>query len=88
MFARLIASYREHNLEAREDEGPQYFKEIPEFPYNIDSRESQLKTLSDKIDEIASQASNVTTKWSQDRQILDDVKTEFTNKLRQYDAIS
>jgi len=88
MFARLIASYREHNLEAREDEGPEYFQKIPEFPYNIDSREQQLKILSDKIDEIASQANDVTTKWSQERQILDEVKTEFTDKLRQYDEIS
>ncbi|MDB2410927.1 hypothetical protein N9W64_00560 [Gammaproteobacteria bacterium] len=88
VFARLIASYREHNLEAREDEGPEYFKEIPEFPYNIDSREEQLKTLSDKIDDIASEANAVTTKWSQDRSILDELKTEFTNTLRQYDEIS
>ena len=88
MFARLIASYREHNLEAREDEAPDYFKKIPEFPYDIDSRVEQLKTLSDKIDDIASSASHVTTKWSQDRQSLDEIKTEFTNKLRQYDEIS
>ena len=88
VFARLIASYREHNLEAREDEGPEYFQKIPEFPYNIDSREEQLKILSNKIDEIASQANDVTTKWSQERQILDEVKTEFTHKLRQYDEIS
>ncbi|MDB9700942.1 hypothetical protein OAB24_04030, partial [Gammaproteobacteria bacterium] len=61
---------------------------IPEFPYNIDSREEQLKTLSDKIDDIASEANAVTTKWSQDRSILDELKTEFTNTLRQYDEIS
>ena len=87
-FKRLIGSYRNYNLEARTDDAPAYFKEDIEFNWDTDNRDSQLKSLSTKIDDIGLKLGEQTTVWTKNRKDLDDIKINFLNKIRSYDSIS
>ena len=82
MFKRLIGSYRIHNLEARDDEGPDYFADKVELDWDIDNRENQLKEISEKIENISSKLSTLQTTWGQTRPTLEKKKNSFIEILR------
>ncbi len=88
VFADLIGSYRNINLENRETEAPSYFNEKPILEWDTDNRDEQLDSLNVKIDNISSGLKVKTEQWSRERQELESIKINFLNELRQYDSIS
>ena len=88
VFADLIGSYRNTNLETREDEAPDYFNEDPVLEWDRDNRDEQLLGLNTKIDKISTDLQVKTEQWSRERQELENIKIEFLNDLRKYDSIS
>ena len=87
-FKRLIGSYRNFNLESRSDEAPKYFKQDIKFDWDTDNRDSQLKSLSSKIDDIGDKLKQQTNVWAKKRKDFEDIKIEFLKKIRSYDSIS
>lgn len=87
-FKRLIGSYRNYNLESRSDEAPKYFNEDIDFDWDTDNRDSQLKSLSSKIDDIGDKLKQQTNLWTKKRKDFEDIKTKFLTKIRSYDSIS
>ena len=87
-FKRLIGSYRNFNLESRSDEAPKYFKEDIKFDWDTDNRDSQLKSLSSKIDDIGDKLKQQTNVWAKKRKDFEDIKIKFLKKIRSYDSIS
>ena len=88
VFADLIGSYRNSNLEYRDTEAPTYFNEKPILEWDRDNRDEQLESLSIKIDKIAVDLKIKTEQWSRERQELESIKIEFLNELRKNDSIS
>ena len=88
VFADLIGSYRNSNLEYRDTQAPAYFSEKPILEWDRDNRDDQLNGLSIKIDKISSELQVKTAQWSLERQELEAIKLEFLNNLRKYDSIS
>ena len=88
VFADLIGSYRNSNLESRDTEAPSYFNEKPILEWDRDNRDEQLNNLSIKIDTIAADLKIKTDQWSNERQELSTIKIEFLNELRKNDSIS
>ncbi len=87
-FRRLIGSYRNYNLEARNDEAPAYFKDDIPFDWDTDNRDDQLASLSSKIDDIGIKLGEQTGLWAANRKELEDIKIKFLEKIRSYDSIS
>ena len=88
VFADLIGSYRNSNIEFRDSEAPAYFNEKPVLDWDRDNRDDQLNHLNVKIDKISADLQVKTIQWSEERQELDAIKIEFLNNLRKYDSIS
>ena len=88
VFADLIGSYRNTNLEYRDDAAPAYFNDKPVLEWDRDNRDEQLEGLNSKIDKISADLQSKTTQWSQERQELEAIKIDFLNNLRKYDSIS
>ena len=84
----MIGSYRNYNLESRSDEAPKYFNEDIDFDWDTDNRDSQLKSLSSKIDDIGDKLKQQTNLWTKKRKDFEDIKTKFLTKIRSYDSIS
>ena len=59
-----------------------------EFNWDTDNRDSQLHSLSTKIDDIGLKLGEQTAVWAKNRKDLDDIKINFLNKIRSYDSIS
>lgn len=87
-FRRLIGSYRNYNLEARNDEAPAYFKDDIPFDWDTDNRDDQLASLSSKIDDIGIKLGEQTGLWAANRKELEGIKIKFLEKIRSYDSIS
>ena len=51
-------------------------------------RDSQLKSLSSKIDDIGDKLKQQTNLWTKKRKDFEDIKTKFLTKIRSYDSIS
>lgn len=88
VFSDLIGSYRNYNLEYRNDDAPSYFNVKPELGWDRDNRDKQLEKLNQKIDKISDDLKIKTEQWSRERQELEDIKINFLNELRKYDSIS
>jgi len=88
MFKRLIGVYREHNLEAREDEGPAYFADSIDLNWDRDNRDEQLKNISLEIDRISRRLIHLQDDWEKERKVLEDFKLEFVTNLRNDYGIS
>ena len=88
MFKRLIGVYREHNLEAREDEGPAYFADSIDLNWDRDNRDEQLKNISLEIDRISKRLIHLQDDWEKERKVLEDFKLEFVTSLRNDYGIS
>jgi hypothetical protein len=88
VFADLIGSYRNTNLESREDAAPDYFTKEPILEWDRDNRDDQLLGLNTKIDKVSSELQVKTDQWSKERQELEQIKIDFLNDLRKYDSIS
>ena len=77
IFTRLIEDYRNINHENREDDPPEYFRSRPELTWEQDNRGDQLKSLDERINNIAQSLSTASSQWSKDRGELEILKINF-----------